>query len=129
MRALAIVTMAGGQPDGADVPVMVHGYALIGVVHGPVTGTNYGVYLVSGTAEQIAALDAVESVVASDALDWSAVVSSQTRAVLNALFQQAGWPLIPAGVTYTQVLSGMFPGFLSSNYSIADPEDVWQTRA
>lgn len=119
--AIAVVTQNGENP-GSLTQADVYGYALCGMVSGTPSGKIYGVYLISGTDAQITDLDRQPGVISYDVDSWQDVMSQSTRARLNALLIQAGWPLIPEGSTYEQAMQSVFgQGWSYANYYIIDP--------
>lgn len=107
MWGFAIAKMNGGLPDIDTSTTPCHGW-----VHLKSAG-NYGLYLFSGTAAQLSALNALPDVYGLCAMTdngtvkWAeldTVVSLAIRTKLNQFCTARGWPNIPAGWTYRQIL-------------------------
>ena len=111
MHAYAVIEMAEGKPAVDFAATPVSGYVLAA---GPVGG--FGLYLVSGTTAQLAALNALTNVwglVAmgtSGGVHWGQLdttISTAIRTKLNTWLTAGGYPAIPTGWTYRQVLAAL----------------------
>jgi hypothetical protein len=109
-KLFAICRMSGGLPD-IDVTVTpVKGWVLCDQVG------NQGAYLFSGTAAQLAALNALSQVlgiiaVTQNGARWAeldGVISSAVRTKLNTWLTARGYPNIPADWTYRQVILAVY---------------------
>ncbi len=111
MHGFAICKMAGGLPDIDFEATPVHGYTLGGVVG------NFGAYLFSGTAAQLAALNALPQVVVICALTtagdvrWAELdgkIAEAIRTRLNTWLTTRGYPTIPADCSNRQVVEAIY---------------------
>jgi hypothetical protein len=100
-RAFAIIRMSGGEPDIDGLPV--RGYCLAAQYEGQ------GMYLVTGTAAQLAAVDALPQVYGLCALqDIDNVISAAKRTRINSWLTARSLPTIPAGWSYKQVIIAIY---------------------
>ncbi len=117
-KMYAITQMQGGAPDtGALQP----GIDFKGYLHCGTLG-QFGAYLYSGTPSQLAALDALPSVVAlavmteAGNVKWAeldTVITPAQRTRLNTWLTARGLTNIPAGRTYRQVVLTIWDRFFS----------------
>ena len=99
MKAYAIVEMSNGNPNVDFTATPISGYCL-----GAVQGT-YGLYLVAGTAAQLVALAALPNVWRVCTLaEIDDVITTARRTSMNQWLTAQGWPNIPAGWTYRQIV-------------------------
>jgi len=113
----AICDMVGGFPNiPASTPVK-------GWAHFDSLG-QYGAYLFSGTAAQLAALNALPNMAglvemtgkADNEREWlelDTVIAAGVRTKINNWLTARGRPTIPAGQTYKQVVRAIFQYFNS----------------
>lgn len=113
----AICNMIGGSPNiPASTPVK--GYA-----HFDTLG-QYGAYIFSGTAAQLAALNALPNVIGLVAMtgktdndkEWlelDTVIAAGVRTKINTWLTARGFTNIPAGWTYKQVVRAIYQRFNS----------------
>jgi hypothetical protein len=103
--------MTGGSPN---VDASVTPYT--GYVHADSIG-GFGAYLFSGTPAQLTALNALPQVIGivavSEAGDvkWAeldGVIAAGVRTKLNTWLTARGYPTIPAGWTYRQVVEAVY---------------------
>lgn len=111
MKAFAIIRMSGGQPEIDPVATPYHGYVLCDQVAG------WGAYLVSGTPAQLSAIDQLAhvygicAVTESGDVKWAeldGVCSEAVRTRLNTWLANRGYPTIPAGWTYRQIVRAVY---------------------
>ena len=103
MRAFAIIEMRGEKPD-IDREVTPFGGYCIGAHQG-----IYGLYFVSGTAAQLTAVAALPNVWRICTLaEMDDVITTARRNKMNEWLTAQGWPTIPAGWTYGQVVRYAF---------------------
>ena len=113
MKMFAISTHIGGAPainttDPSTPPYTpCTGWVQCGIVG------QYGAYLFSSTAAQLVAINALPNVVGivavseSGTVRWAeldGVIAAGVRTKLNAWLTARGYPTIPAGWTYRQVV-------------------------
>lgn len=121
MRAYAVISMANGRPDLGGLPC--YGYTLL--AHLP--NYSHGVYLVSGTAAQLTAINALAQVYRICTLaELDDVITAARRTRINEWLTARGYPNIPAGWTYRQVLDAiakrLLPHFVRERNDVADPD-------
>ena len=112
MHAYAIIEVSAGRPNVNFSTTPVAGYVLAA---GPIG--NYGLYLVGGSAAQLAAVNALPNVVGLVAMDesggvkWSQLnntISTGFRTKINNWLAARGYPeRVPTGWTYRQVLTAV----------------------
>jgi len=107
--------MLGGLPNiPASTPVK--GWAHFDSIAG------YGAYLFSGTAAQLTALNALPNVIgfvamtgtADDEKEWpelDMVIAAGVRTKINTWLTARGYPTLPAGWTYKQVVRAVYQRF------------------
>lgn len=119
MHAYTIIEISGGAPNVNFLNTPINGYVLAAGPFG-----NYGLYLVSGTGAQLTALNALSNVWGLVAMDdsgdvrWSQldnVIAAGVRTKLNQFASARGWPNVPAGWTYRQVLTWLVNKFKRDN--------------
>jgi len=107
---LAIVDMAGGLPNVDPAVTPYVGHNLIWQIGG---ANGYGLYMFSGLVAQLTALNALSQVrglvVMTDngVVKWAEldnVITTAHRTKLNTWLTARGYPNIPAGWTYRQVV-------------------------
>lgn len=110
--------MIGGIPDTQN---FMSGRDFKGFIHCGTLG-NFGAYIYSGTPAQLAALDALPTVVGlavmteSGNVKWAELDNTITpahRTRLNTFLTARGLPTIPAGRTYRQVVLAVWDRFYS----------------
>jgi hypothetical protein len=107
-----IKTNGGGIPDLDTQTYKYHGHVYIGSVAG------WGAYLISGTAAQLTAINALPQAVGiavlthpKDGPKWVELDSNVTTAIrnkLNTWLGNNGYPTIPAGWTNRLVVETIF---------------------
>ena len=110
MKLFAIVSMENGLPKIDFTATPCTGYALGGKVGG------FGCYLFSGTAAQLTALAALANVIAirqvSDGSvrfpELDATIGAAARTKINNWLTARGYPNIPSGWTYRQVVKEIY---------------------
>ena len=111
MKMFCLVKMRGGEPDLNPTVTPYYGY-----VHAASVG-EWGAYLFSGTAAQLTAINALSDVYGivvvteSGNVKWAeldGVIAATVRNRLNAWLTARGYPTIPAGWTYKQVVNAIF---------------------
>jgi hypothetical protein len=131
MHAFGLIRMSGGQPDVDFTATSLYGYNLIGSLGG------WGAYLVSGTAAQLTALNALSQVVGicvitnSGDVRWAELdgnIAAAIRMKLNTWLSNRGYPTIPAGWTYRRVVREVFQrinaGFEIEAFDVDGPADA-----
>lgn len=128
MKAFAIISITGGNPDIERMVTPVSGWALVFQIN-----ANWGVYLVSGTGAQLTALNATTPVtgicnVTEGAttrwVELDDVVAAGVRTKLNTRLTALGKATIPAGRTNRQILQAVH-GYFNNNVGRAfDPFDT-----
>lgn len=117
-KMFAITQMVGGAPNTDPLQA---GIDYKGVIHCGSLG-QFGAYMYSGTPSQLAALDALPTVVAlaimteAGAIKWAeldTVITTAHRTRLNTFLTNRGLPTIPAGWTYRQVINAVWNRFYS----------------
>ena len=112
MKAFAIIQMVGGSLNVDAGVTPYKGYSLAAELP-----RQWGLYLFSGTAAQLIALDALPQVYGLVAMTedttvrWSQLnntISSAHRTKLNTWLTARGYPNIPAGWTYRQVVQAIY---------------------
>ena len=115
-KLFAITQMQGGVPNTG---ALVVGRDFRGYVHCGTLG-NFGAYLYAGTLAQLAALDALPTVVGlvvmteTGNVKWAELENTITlahRTRLNTFLTARGLPTIPAGRTYRQVVLAVWNRF------------------
>ncbi len=110
-HGFAICRMAGGLPDIDFMATSVFGYTIGGVIG------QFGAYLWSGTAAQLAALNALPQVVGICALTtagdvrWAELdgkIAAAVRNRLNIWLGAQGYPTIPADWSNRQVVEAIY---------------------
>jgi hypothetical protein len=100
MRAYAIILMQAGQP-AADMSAVSF---CLGAHHG-----DYGMYLVAGTGAALTALAGQANV--WRICTWAELdnsIGAARRTAINNWLSARGWPNIPAGMTYRQVVAAVY---------------------
>lgn len=109
MKLFCIANQSSGIPAISNLPFA--GWVLCGKVG------SWGAYLFSGTAAQLAAINALPQifgicvVTESGDVKWAELdgtIASATRLKLNAWLTARGYPTIPAGATYKQVVLAVY---------------------
>lgn len=117
-KLYAITNMSNGMPDTAP---LVPGINYKGFVHCGTIG-QFGAYLYSGTPLQLAALDALPTVVGlavmteAGNVKWAELDNTITpahRTRLNTFLTARGFATIPAGRTYRQVVNAVWRRFFA----------------
>jgi hypothetical protein len=126
MKAFLITSIIAGHPDFSRKPFK--GCVLCAIT----PNREHGIYIVTGTAGQIAALNALSQVYAicavtapANAPTWpelNDVITVAKRTRINTWLTSRGYPTIPAGWTYRQVIRTLCRR-LNDNYEI-DTADV-----
>lgn len=119
-KLFAVVNMQGGAPDTG---ALIAGRDYKGYTHCTTFG-QFGVYLFAGTGAQLTALDALPTVIGLVAMTqagdvrWGELDTTITlarRNRLNTWLTARGFPTIPAGWSYRQVVMALvrrgFPDF------------------
>jgi hypothetical protein len=114
-KLFALCQMTGGEPDVRMIDDagkrLYNGHLLCGQIAG------WGVYLFSGTGPQLAALNALPGVVGlvavleSGNVKWAELdgtIAPAIRTKLNTWLSARGYPPIPAGRTYRQVVLDIY---------------------
>lgn len=109
------------MPDFGGLPY--HGHVLC--AHLP--NYSFGVYLVSGTLAQLNAINALPNVYALCRADeFETVITATRRTRINTWLTARGYPTIPAGWSYRQVVLAvgrrLLEHFDIAGVDIADPE-------
>lgn len=121
--------MASGTPVLGDLPY--HGYCLAAQLN-----DTWGLYVVSGTAAQLTAINALPdtyaicTVTESEGAKWpelDSVITSARRTRINSWLTARGLPTIPAGWTYRRTLEAIGQR-IRANYTI-DSADVAEVPA
>ncbi len=102
-KAYAVVRMSGGLPELDAATTPYYGYCL-----GAHAG-GWGLYVISGTAAQLTAINAlahVYGIASLAALDNA--LSDAVRNRLNTWLADRGYPTIPAGWTGRQVVLWLY---------------------
>jgi hypothetical protein len=116
-KLFCIIPMSGGAPSVDFSATPLNGYVLADQIG------QFGAYLVSGSAAQLVALNALPNVVGIVAVTeagnvrWAeldGVIAPAVRTKLNTFLTARGWPTIPAGVTYRVVIRAAFKRFNAS---------------
>jgi hypothetical protein len=103
--------MVGGAPDVDASATPYKGYVLCDQVGG------YGAYLFSGTGAQLTALNALPQVVGivavteNGGVKWAELdgtIAPAVRTKLNTWLTNRGYPTIPAGWSYRQVINAVY---------------------
>jgi len=111
MKMFCLVKMKGGEPDVNSAVTPYYGYVHAADVAG------WGAYLFSGTTAQLTAINALPNVYGicavteSGNVKWAeldGVISSAVRTKINNWLTARGYPTIPAGWTYRQVVNAIF---------------------
>lgn len=119
-KLFAVVNMQGGAPDTG---ALAAGRDYKGFVHCSTFG-QFGLYLFAGTGAQLAALDALPSVIGLVAMTQSGdvrwgeldgVITPAKRTRMNTWLTARGFPTIAAGMSYREVVMALvrrnFPDF------------------
>lgn len=119
-KMFAIVTMQGGSPDTG---ALIAGQDYKGFVHCTTFG-QFGTYLFAGTGAQLAALDALPTVIGLVAMtqnggvrrgELDTTITPARRTRMNTWLTARGFPTIPAGTSYRDVVMALvrrgFPDF------------------
>jgi hypothetical protein len=129
MWAMGLIQTDGGGIPKIDKQVTdYHGHVYIGSVAG------WGAYLISGTAAQLTAINALPEAVgiavltqSAEGAKWTELDSNITLAIrnkLNTWLTARGYPTIPAGWTNRQVVLAVFrrlnPDFKIEEEWVAD---------
>ena len=113
-KIFSLVRMSSGQPDFDPTVTPVHGW-----VHCDSIG-NWGAYLVSGTAAQLTALNALPQVVGLVAVTeagdvrWAELDNNLPAAIrtrLNTWLTARGYPTIPTGWSNRRGVREIFQRF------------------
>ena len=126
-KLFCIVPMVGGAPNVDASLTPYRGYVLCDRVG------NFGAYLFSGTGAQMTALNALPQVVGlvvvteSGNTKWAELdnpISTVVRTRLNTWLTGRGYPTIPTGRTYRQVIDAVYKRlnerFDLSNFDVAE---------
>lgn len=109
-RMLALIRQVGGSPELDPRATPYAGYCLGGQAAG------WGIYVISGTGSQLVAINALPQVVGlvavtdSGGVRWpelDGVIASAVRTKVNTWLTARGWPTIPVGWTYRQVVKAI----------------------
>jgi hypothetical protein len=121
MKAFCISRMASGRPDISNLPFSG------AVLCAKVPNREWGIYIVTGTASQLAAINALSQVYAictvtapTNASRWPEledVIPTARRNRINEWLTARGYPTIPAGWTYRHAIRVMCQR-LNSHYEI-----------
>lgn len=120
--AFALVQMEGGYPkiDQQATPYLAHHH--VGHVK------NWGAYLITGTGQQLLAIDALPQVIGICAVtriddqndkwpELNEVINATKRTKINNWLSARGYPTIPAAWTNRQVILGIYKR-LNGNFEI-----------
>jgi hypothetical protein len=126
-KLFCIVPIVGGAPDVDPSVTPYKGYVLCDQVGG------FGAYLFSGTGAQLTALNALPQVVGIVAVTenggtkWAELdgtIAPAVRTKLNTWLTNRGYPNIPAGWSYRQVINAVYQRvndrFSLDNFDVAD---------
>jgi hypothetical protein len=111
-KGFAIVQQVNGMPNVNFTSTPVKGFSLAANLPG-----QWGLYLFSGTVAQLTALNALIQVYGlcamteSDTVRWAEldiVISSGIRTKINTWLTARGYPTVPAGWTYRQVVQKVY---------------------
>jgi len=121
MRAYALTNMVNGNPDFGGLPF----YGFVLLAH--LSNYSFGIYEVSGTAAQLTAINNLTNVYRICTIaELDDVITSARRTRINSWLTARGYPNIPAGWSYRQVLDAicirLLPHFIREMNDIADPE-------
>lgn len=111
MKAFAIAQMVNGKPNVNFTATPCYGYALAANLPG-----KWGLYLFSGTAAQLTAINALASVVGLVAMTETGIkwveldntVTTAIRTKLNNWLTARGYPNIPAGWTFRRIVQEIY---------------------
>ena len=124
MKAFLVSRMVGGVPDFSDLPHT--GNVLCAKT---LTTPQYGIYIVTGTAAQITAINALAQVVPLCAIthpdfdNWpemDGVINSTVRTQLNTWLTKYSLPNIPSNWIYRQVFGGLQTLYLADHVALTD---------
>lgn len=111
-KLFCLVQMNGSDPQLSREDTPYAGHVHIGNLN-----HQFGAYMVSGTGAQLVAINALPQVVGivavteSGGVRWAeldGVIAAGVRTKLNAWLSSRGYPNIPAGWTYKQVIREVF---------------------
>ncbi len=109
-KMLTLIQQIGGSPQLDPVVTPYRGYSLGG------QAGNWGLYVLSGTGPQLTAINALAQVIGlvtvtgTGVLRWpelDSVVTTTIRTRVNTWVAARGWPTIPAGWTYRQIVQAI----------------------
>jgi len=124
MKAFLVTRMIGGVPDFSGLPHT--GNVLCAKTP---TTLQYGIYIVTGTAAQVTAINALAQVVPLCAIthpdfdNWpemEGVINATVRTQLNTWLTKYSLPNIPANWIYRQVFGGFQTLYLADHAALAD---------
>ena len=125
---LAVVDMIGGAPDVDFQATPVTGHVFI------FQTANFGLYMFGGSAAQLTALNALPKVrglvamTENETVKWAeldTVITTAVRNKLNTWLTARGYPTIPAGWTYRQVIRALLRRMRGS---FGEDTDNWADR-
>lgn len=111
MKALVLTQLVDGAPTILSVGENCTGLTRVANVD------DYGVFMVAGTAEQIAALAGLALV--EDA-NWAQPISVEVAGALNALLTAGGYPTLPDGISLADGMLAMLGEFAPELYDVGD---------
>lgn len=111
-RAYCLMKMSSGTPSVDFTETPIRGYVLCDQFK------SWGAYMVSGTAAQLTALNSASNVIGICAVTaLNNTIAAGVRSALNAKLDEWGYPNIPAGWSYRQVLAAVYKR-LNGNWRI-----------
>jgi hypothetical protein len=128
MKAFLISRMLDGNPDFSGMP-----YA--GAVLCAKTPNNWGIYIITGTADQLLAINALSQVYGICTVtspvnqpNWPElddVIPAARRTRINEWLTDRGYPTVPAGWTYRHLIltacHWLNPNYEIENTDVLDP--------
>lgn len=111
MKALVLTQLVDGAPTILSVGENCTGLTRVANVD------DYGVFMVAGTAEQIAALAALALV---ENADWAQPISAEVAGALNALLVAGGYPTLPDGISLAAGMVAMLGEFAPELYDVGN---------
>lgn len=115
MKALVLTQLVDGAPTILSVGENCTGLTRVANVD------DYGVFMVAGTAAQIAALAGLALV--EDA-DWQQPINAEVAGALNALLVAGGYPTLPEGISLADGMLAMLGEFAPELYDVGNGVSV-----